>query len=271
MTDLSATSSCQCYFEASHEQHSHPDMRALERDVLGCDFGGTSWTTRSQADLIPKALGLDAEAHLLEIGAGTGWPGLYMSSMTACEVTLLDIPVNALKQAWQRAIDDGIQDRSHCIAASGNALPFAAGSFNAIGHSDVLCCLPEKLAMLQECRRVATEGARMLFYVIAPARGLSESDLEKACEVGPPFVGVPDDYENLIAASAWDQVEKTDLTEDYLQALKRLVTGLRAKFDTLKTVMGEKEFNDQVAHRQDQVDAIEYGLLEREVYLVQAI
>jgi hypothetical protein len=38
------TSVCQCYFETQHLQHNHPAMRELERDVLGCDFGGTSWT-----------------------------------------------------------------------------------------------------------------------------------------------------------------------------------------------------------------------------------
>ena len=96
MTDPLISYDCNCHFEQQHERHTHPAIRALERDVLGCDFGGTSWTTKAQADQIPVALDLDSDSHLLEIGAGTGWPGLYMASLTGCDVTLLDFSLEAL-------------------------------------------------------------------------------------------------------------------------------------------------------------------------------
>ena len=144
---------CSCYFETQHEQHTHPLMREIEREVLGCDFGGTSWTTKNQADKIPTALALDSETKMLEIGAGSGWPGIYMAAQTDCDVTLLDIPANALKHANQRAHDEQLDSRCRSVAASGAALPFSDASFNAIGHSDVLCCLPEKLEMLKEVKK----------------------------------------------------------------------------------------------------------------------
>lgn len=264
------TPSCSCYFEAQHEQHTHPAMRALERDVLGCDFGGTSWTTKTQADEIPATLGLAAESKLLEIGAGTGWPGVYLSGLTACDVTLLDIPVNSLNYAMQRAVDDNIVGHCQAVAASGAALPFSEATFEAIGHSDVLCCLLEKLEMLKECRRVARDGASMLFYVIAPAGDLTGPELDEACEVGPPFVGVPDDYERLLAKSAWKITSKSDLTSDYLLALRRLAEGLEEASSNLKKILGPTEFDDQLRHRRQQISAIERGLLVREMYLVQA-
>ncbi len=262
--------SCSCYFEAQHEQHTHPAMRELEKAVLGCDFGGTSWTTRAQADKIPALLGLGAGTSMLEIGAGTGWPGIYMAIQSACDVTLLDIPVNTLIHADQRAIDEQVEKRCRAVAASGAALPFASATFDVIGHSDVLCCLPDKLEMLKECRRVVRDQGKMLFYVIAPARGISGSDLDEACEVGPPFVGVPDDYTELLKASGWHLLEKTDLTEDYLQALLRLVDGFETGAEELRPVMGAGEFSEQLSRRRAQIDAIERGLLEREVFLVQA-
>jgi SAM-dependent methyltransferase len=270
MTNPSAAVSCSCYFERQHEQHSHPAMQALEKDVLGCDFGGTSWTTRSQADEIPAALGLAPGSHLLEIGAGTGWPGIYLSSQTGCDVTLLDIPVNSLGVALQRAVEEKVGSGCRAVAASGAALPFTDDTFGVISHSDVLCCLPEKSAMLKECRRVAHAGARMLFYVIAPAKRLHGADLDEACRVGPPFVGVPDDYASLLAASNWRLLEKTDLTEEYLHALRRLTGGLEAASKVLKEVLGNAEFNDQLDHRHQQISAIERGLLVRERYLVEA-
>lgn len=271
MTSPAVTTSCSCNFEAQHEQHTHPAMRALEKKVLGCDFGGTSWTTRTQADRIPAALGLTADSHLLEIGAGTGWPGIYLAGLTGCDVTLLDVPVNSLAYARQRAVDENAGNQCRAVAASGAELPFVSGIFKAISHSDVLCCLPEKLAMLKECRRVARAGARMLFYVIVPASGLPAADLDEACRVGPPFVDAPRGYEGLLTESAWRLVQKSDLTCEYQSALRRLVKQLEAGSATLREVLGSAEFDEQLRHRQQQIAAIERGLLVREIYVVEAV
>lgn len=245
-------------------------MRAVEQDVLGCDFGGTSWTTRIQADKIPAALGLDASSHLLEIGAGTGWPGLYLSKLTGCDITLLDVPLNSLRHAQQRALEEKLGKRCQSVAASGAALPFRDASFESISHSDVLCCLHEKMPMLSECRRVARTGARMLFYVIAPAKDLCGSDLDEACRVGPPFVGLADNYTNLLTESGWQLLEKTDLTTEYLAALRRLVQRLENGSNALLGLLGNQQFEEQLEHRRQQISAIERGLLERELYLAEA-
>jgi SAM-dependent methyltransferase len=270
MTNGNQTLACSCCFELQHEQHSHPAMLAVERDVLGCDFGGTSWTTRTQADRIAQFLDLTASTRLLELGAGTGWPGIYLAGATGCELTMLDLPVNSLIRAQQRATDENVISRCRSVAASAATLPFKPGSFDAITHSDLLCCLPEKLAMLRECRRVAGEGVNMLFYVIAPGPGLTTRELARACEVGPPFVGISRDYENLLLDSAWRLFEKTDLSNGYLAALRRLVSAFERESASLETLLGPEEYTSQLLHRRQQVDAIECGLLVREMYLVTA-
>ena len=43
-----------CDFAGSYELSRLPAVKALERDVLGCDYGGTSWTTVHQ---IPHLVG----------------------------------------------------------------------------------------------------------------------------------------------------------------------------------------------------------------------
>ncbi len=174
-TDKQYDDCCQA-FAASYEVSNLPAMREVERKVLGCDYGGTSWTTDGQAKQIVDLLDLQPGLHVLDIGAGSGWPGLYLADTSGCDVTLLDLPVNALAKARDRAQRDGIEDRVITVAASGAALPFADSSFEAISHSDVLCCLPEKIEMLEECRRIATDGAHMLFSVIATAQDIRIAD-----------------------------------------------------------------------------------------------
>jgi protein-L-isoaspartate O-methyltransferase len=61
-------------------------MRDLERSVYGCDYGNTSGTTRFQAEQISRLLELRPAMKLLEVGAGSGWPGLYLAQITGCDV-----------------------------------------------------------------------------------------------------------------------------------------------------------------------------------------
>ena len=174
---------CQTFAE-SYELSNLKPMLEIEKRVLGCDYGGTSWTTRAQADQAISLLGLSPDAHLLDIGSGSGWPALYLCGQSGARLTMLDVTVNALQMATERAGRDGLESRVNVIAASADALPFAKGSFDRISHSDVLCCLPEKERMLDECRRVAAPGAQMLFAVIYVAEGLQPAAHQRVVEAG---------------------------------------------------------------------------------------
>jgi cyclopropane fatty-acyl-phospholipid synthase-like methyltransferase len=244
-------------------------MRRLERRVLGCDYGGTSWTTRQQVDHIIASLDLAPDVHLLDIGSGSGWPGLFLGSITGCEVTLLDIPLNALKLAAERARDDGLSGRVNIVSASGTALPFEDDSIDRLSHSDVLCCLPAKVEMLAECRRVAKAGALMHFSVILPAQNLSHSDYRRAVETGPPFTDAPEGYEPLLLQSGWDLLDRLDVSEEYEKSLETLVDGMDRNRPEFENVFGD-EYAGHRQHRQDQIELVRSGLLQRQVFVTRA-
>ena len=208
-----------CDFTDNFVCSAHPAVKAVERDVLGCDYGGTSWTTSDQAEQIMASLALDARSRLLEVGT---------------------------------------------------ALPFLAASFDRLSHSDVLCCLPEKLDMLRECRRVATEDARMHFSVIEPAPGLSPEDHEQTVEAGPPFVDVPEGYEKLLRASGWQLLDRVDVTAEYADSLERLATGLRQNTAELQEAFGAEELRAAWSRRENAMNFARAGKLLRFVYVVAA-
>jgi len=245
-------------------------VRELERRVLGCDYGGTSWTTRSEADRVAERLALRPGVHLLEVGAGSGWPGLYLAHRTGCAVTLADVPLVGLRVAIERAAADGLARRCAAVGADGAKLPFRDRAFDAVSHSDVLCCMPAKVDMLRECRRVVREGARMQFSVIAMAPDLSEDEREIAIEGGPPFVEAPGDYGALLAQSGWRLLERSDLTASFGQSLRTLVEGMTARTDALSEVFGAEEFAERMEFRRASLAAIERGALRREFFLAAA-
>jgi SAM-dependent methyltransferase len=244
-------------------------MRDLERSVCGCDYGSTSWTTRREAEGIAQLLELGPDTKLLDVGAGSGWPGLYLAQLTGCHVVLVDLPLVALRIALERATADRLSLRCEAVAADGAALPFKDASFDALSHSDVLCCTPDKLAVLRGCRRVAREGARTVFTVIAPAPSLADSERQLAIASGPPFVDVSDDYAVLLGQSGWSLQVRTDLTGEFLQSMRTDLEGMRARANALAKVLGLSELTERIKHRQATIAAVEAGLLKRELFVAR--
>lgn len=113
--------------------------RQIELAVIGGDWGANGYTTMAQAGLLARKLGLRPGVRLLDLGAGRGWPGLYLAAATGCQAVLADVPIEGLRAAAARARRERLAGRAGQVAASARALPFAAAAFDAIVHTDVLC------------------------------------------------------------------------------------------------------------------------------------
>ena len=111
----------------------------IELEVMGSDYGVTSYTTRSEAAQIGQLLRLGPGIRLLDVGAGSGWPGLFLARTTGCDVTLIDKPLSELRAAAKRATQDRLNDKCLIVVGDGKALPFHSELFQAICHCDVLC------------------------------------------------------------------------------------------------------------------------------------
>jgi len=113
--------------------------RDLERLVIGSDFGANGYTTLAQADLLAERLDLGVGKSLLDVGAGRGWPGLYLAKTTGCSVVVTDLPREAMRTATSRAAEEGLSARARAVVASARDLPFGSASHDAVVHTDVLC------------------------------------------------------------------------------------------------------------------------------------
>ncbi len=241
-------------------------VRAIERRVCGCDYGGTSWTTREEARRLGQLLGLKPGRRLLEVGAGSGWPGLYLARTTGCDTVLMDLPIEGLRIAAARAAADGLAETCRAAVADGAALPFETGCFDAILHSDVLCCLAAKRAVLKECRRVLNPGGTMVFTVIFISHGLAAAEYARAVDCGPPVVETAMGYPEMLREAGWNITLQVDLTADFGTSVRRQVGEEEAHQAALRELFGDAEFADKLARRRRALGAIEQGLIRREMF-----
>jgi len=256
-------------FSRTYAHLTHSDaMLEIERAVCGCDYGCTSWTTRDEAENVGRMLALGPETRLLEVGTGSGWPGLYLGKRSGCHVTLIDLPLEGLRAAKKRAKSDGMSGRCWIAQADGAALPFRSNSFDAIYHSDVLCCLIEKQAVLNACRRVVMDDGKMVFSVILIAPGLSDDDYQRAAAGGPTFIESPAAYPEIIEQAGWEITAHADQTAEYFESFQKMYASEQANTGEFERVHGSEGASEIMARRARTLDALERNLLRREIFTV---
>ena len=255
-------------FEEIYERGQLPVIKEIERRVFGSDYGANSWTTRAEADAICRFLELRSGHRLLDVGAGTGWPGLYMAKRSGCDIALVDLPRAALGVAVDRAVQDQLSDRSWASVADAASLPFGKAIFDAVSHSDILCCLSRKRETLTSCRVVLRPGGRMAFTVVALSPGLSAAETVRAIESGPEFVDSTVGYAELLEQTGWRILEYRDLTSECARLCRQLSKSDQEMKEELLDAIGQDGFEERQADWQLRLDAIAEGLLRREFFLV---
>jgi len=258
----------QAQFALSYQSKQLPLLQRIERTVCGCDYGGTSWTTKGEAEHISGRLALNPGQRLMDIGAGAGWPGLFLAALSGCDISLVDLPVEGLAIALERAARDRLQGHCDAIVADARALPFDDEYFDAITHSDVLCCLLGKQQALHECRRVLRPGGLMVFSVISIPATTKGKDYLHAINCGPPFVGSAHSYENMAGESGWTIDEVIDVTASYQNTVDVLIAEETRHQHTLCAELGEEITLQRMERNRNLAEIIANGFLRRDIYHV---
>ena len=241
----------------------HPVAREVERRTLGSDFGANGYATLAEVDELIDLLSLGPGRRLLDVGAGQGWPGLYLARQTGCEVVLADVPLEGPIAAARRAALDGTASRALPLVARGEALPVRPASMDAVAHTDVLCCLRPKRAVLQATRRALRPGGATAFSAIFPAPGLPPARARRAIEVGPPECGLRTSYPSLLRSAGYVDIVEQDLTPAYLTTARGKLTVAEQFADGMADMLGREAFDDMQAQRRLAVGAIADGILRR--------
>jgi SAM-dependent methyltransferase len=242
-------------------------MRAIARQACGCDFGALSWTTRGQADEIGRMLALGPGRRLLDVGAGSGWPGLYLAKASGCDVALTDLPLAGLRMAADQARRDPPPGRSWLAVADGARLPFGDAAFDALSHGDVLCCLPTKREVLRECRRVLRAAGRMAFTIVFVPEGLTEEDHRRGVNSGPEFIETATDYPTLLHETGWSLRERLDVSATFAKTCREIVDLFVRREPELAELMGASGYGERRAKLTAALEAIEHGWQRRELIL----
>lgn len=124
-------------FDARYKMVCSPALLRAEERANGTRYGASSFTTRDQADRLASILHLVPGKCLLDVGAGAGWPGVYLAETTGCSVISTDLSIQGPQMSSQWMGRSGVAGVS--VTASGTDLPFRENSVDSVTCSDVFC------------------------------------------------------------------------------------------------------------------------------------
>jgi SAM-dependent methyltransferase len=147
-------------------------------------------------------------------------------------------------------------------------MPFPSDSFSAISHSDVLCCLEDKLTVLRECRRVINANDQMCFTVIRLADGLKGTSMDRAVQTGPEFIRSEARFPSMLQSAGWQIIQQDDITGAFLASTERMIAAAEKQSESLRALRGD-EANEKVQENlRSRLQAVADRLILREFFSV---
>lgn len=120
----------------------------------------------SEVALLHQGVGDWAGKSILEVGCGSG-RFLGALNQDATRALGIDRDLTMLHFA-KHHIPSALGSRSTWIAGDASALPFAAGSFDVVFESTLLCFCPDSTSVIQEMVRVCRPGGTVLLGELNP-------------------------------------------------------------------------------------------------------
>ena len=187
---------------------------AVRRETYGEDMGQTSWITAPEWLGYADRLCVGHDSAVLEIGSGSGGPGLYLAQACGCRLTGVDVNEHGVRTGTALAEARGLADRVRFqVVNADGLLPFADEIFDAVISNDTICHIPDRVVALREWYRVLRPGCRALFTDALVVTGtVSNEEIALRTSIGFYLLVPRGENERLLEAVGFTIVGVDDAT-----------------------------------------------------------
>lgn len=231
-------------YNHAYRGHESEVYRQIRLATYGRDFGQTSWVTTEESDAIPRFLQISASSEVLEIGFGSGLYSIHLAETTGCRITGLEVNPHAVTTATELArqgsLEKQVEFRQQDVS---DPLPLESNRFDAAFSNDVLCHVPDRLALLRELHRVLRPGGQLLFSDALVIGGLiTNTELAIRSSIGLYVFTVPGKNEKLLEQAGFDVVSVKDTTSNAAAVAERWRAAREAHAAQLIEIEGEANY-----------------------------
>ncbi|MFJ7075545.1 SAM-dependent methyltransferase [Streptomyces sp. NPDC098781] len=234
-------------------------------DISGVEVAGARMT-----DEILDRLDVGPGMRVLDLGCGTGGPGVHLARWCDAEITGISPSAAEVAVATARAEAAGVSHKIAFRHADAARMPFPDDTFDRVMAIESVVHAADRVAWLREIARVLKPGGRVVLSDFI-ARGPEPQDAEDRAAVARLLTALRlaarvrvEDYPGFLTRSGLEPVEITDLTDHTKYTLGRLCLAIGAHLrertgvpEELRLVHDMHENIDWVGHaQQPQTDGV---------------
>jgi sarcosine/dimethylglycine N-methyltransferase len=196
------------------------DLKALTQAQLK-DFDQDHYGGTDAVDVLADAAQISAGSQVLDVCSGMGGPARWLAFTRRCSVTGLDLTASRVESARNITAAVGLSDLVRFEEGDACAMPFADAQFDAVIGQEAWVHIPNKAALIAQCRRVLKRGACVSFTDIVERSPLLEAERHQmANEMQFAQIYRPADYHQALRANGFEVTLTEDLSERWTQILQ---------------------------------------------------
>ncbi len=200
-----------------NQQYAIPSILQYE-SVFGSDF--VSPGGKALALEFTSQLQLPPGARVLDAGCGLGGSSFVMARELDLTVTGIDLSLNMLEIARSKLEKYGLQNQVTLIHGDCCELDFST-PFDAIYSRDVFLHIHDKQLLFDVLFKNLAKDGKLLFTDYCCGEKPWSEDFEAYVEDRQYCLHTLDEYQNLVQAAGFVDVECEDLTERFIDILRQ--------------------------------------------------
>lgn len=115
---------------------------------------------------------------------------------------------------------------------------------------------------------MARTDAKMVFTTLLSGPGLSSAERARARRlVSSSFRATSVEQNTMLSRAGWKIIEHVDVTPDYAETARRQLRAYESRAKLASEVLGGGEFERRLTSKREYIQAIDEGLLRRELFV----
>lgn len=207
-------------------------------------------------DLLISHMALTPGQRALDVGCGTGRPGIQLARAAQAHVTGITVSQTQRDTAASNARESGLASREQVLHGSRSdaatavptadfelvnamEMPYGDGTFDAAWAFESIFHMPSRLQVFKEMARVVRPGGRIVVADFVSMEPLTQAEIDV---VYPAFavsdLGTMDAYINDLKAAGLANIQCRDVTINTIRPSNRATMGALQTEEALATLRG---------------------------------
>jgi ubiquinone/menaquinone biosynthesis C-methylase UbiE len=183
------------------------------------------------------------EHRVLDVCCGLGGPARWIAHQVGCAVTGLDLTQSRIDSARRLTARVGLDDRVDFVQGDATVMPLPDARFDRVYGQEAWVHIPDKDALLSECRRVMRPGGVLVFTDIVSRVPLTNAEAAlMAGEMQFPSIVTAALYLEAAKAAGFTVERYEDLSGTWRSILMARLEMYRSLKDTTIQRFGEAHY-----------------------------